>query len=114
MGTVQFNEKIIGELIQFPRDAFPNEVYFSTDFERTAPPNIHSKTTCPEFESLFPCQSAVPIAKPGCSFAFGFCLSHADGIWWHLLRKSLEFLRDSGFSFCVKCADFFRFSLAST
>ena len=34
MGTVQFNEKIIEELLQSTRDMFPNEVYFSTDKNR--------------------------------------------------------------------------------
>ena len=34
MGTVQFNEKILNELIQSSRDEFPNEVYFSTNKNR--------------------------------------------------------------------------------
>ena len=34
MGTVQFNEKIIEELLQATNDEFPNEVYFSTDKNR--------------------------------------------------------------------------------
>ena len=38
--------------------------------------DIDSKTACPEFESLCPCQSALPTSKPECSFAFGFCLFH--------------------------------------
>lgn len=34
MGTVQFNERILTELIQYNRDDFPNEVNFSTDKNR--------------------------------------------------------------------------------
>lgn len=34
VGTVQFNERILGELIQTTRDEFPNEVWFSTDKNR--------------------------------------------------------------------------------
>ena len=34
MGTVQFNEKIIEELLKATHDEFPNEIYFSTDKNR--------------------------------------------------------------------------------
>lgn len=58
MGTVQFNEKIIEELLRSTRDRFPNEVYFSTDKNRYLKAywvKIHSIRSCKELANVHAC-----------------------------------------------------------
>lgn len=65
--------------------------------------DIHSKTACPEFESLCPCQSALPTSKPECSFAFGFCLFHTGVDLVHLLRQKPWNRSVSGLFSAIRC-----------